>query len=407
MAKKSGLEHIAGAAHHAKALKDIIQAFMKGGWHAAALQALKHYWPQILAIALVLVFLPVIVFCCLPAMLFGFGGSKDTTISAINMQADTVSGYYDRYEEYCKARIEEIKTSVTGGGTESGGDDTVHRPEDRPKVNCETVITGKAMEKNWLISLHSVSTGNDLNAMSEQSVKDFVAKSIVYTVEDKPEETETESSASSDSSDDTAHDDTVHEVESRPSEGSSSGEESTAEKDDADTKILTIRYLTPLEFMAEYKYSDADWNWAQLMYRTLQEEETPVGGELGAPFTDSGWRSHITSEYGYRVDPEPGFHDGLDIGMTKGTDILAVKSGTVKKVQSGTTGYGNHIIIDHGGGLETLYAHCSELLVSAEQKVDAGTVIAKVGSTGNSTGPHLHIEIRLNGKTVDPLAYLS
>lgn len=92
--------------------------------------------------------------------------------------------------------------------------------------------------------------------------------------------------------------------------------------------------------------------------------------------------------------------------MAMGTEILAVKSGTVKTSQTGTEGYGNYIIIDHGGGLETLYAHCSELLVSAGQKVEAGTVIAKVGSTGNSTGPHLHIEIRMNGETVDPLAYL-
>ncbi len=402
MANKSGMDRIAGAAQHVKALKDIIKAAMQGGWHAAALQAVKHYWPQILAIALVLLLLPIIIFCCLPAMLFGFGSSTDSTVSSMNVQASTVSGFYDRYEEYCDARVDEIKSTVTGGGSESSGDDTVHQPEESESVNYETVISGAAMEKDWFIALHSVSTGNDLNNMTEQSVKDFVAKSIVYTVEDKPEETEsteTESAESSDSSEGTAH-----EVEGS---SESSSDESGSDKDSTDTKILTIRYLTPLEFMAEYSYTDADRNWAQLMYRTLREEEMPVDGELGSPFSNSGWRSNITSEYGYRTDPEPGFHSGLDIGMAMGTEILAVKSGTVKTAQHGTTGYGNYIIIDHGGGLETLYAHCSELLVSEGQEVEAGAVIAKVGSTGNSTGPHLHIEIRLNGETADPLAYLS
>lgn len=283
MAKKSAMEHIAGAAQSAKALKDIVKAFAKGGWHAAALQAVKHYWPQILAVCLVLILLPVIIFCCLPAILFGFGSSKDSTVSSMNVQASTISGYYDRYEEYCNARVDEIKKSVTGGDSESSGDDTVHQPEESEKVNYETVISGEAMAKNWFIALHSVSTGNDLNAMTEQSVKDFVAKSILYTVEDKPEETEsseTESTTSSDSSDGTAH-----EVEGS---SESSSEESSSEEDSTDTKILTIRYLTPLEFMAEYNYSDSDRNWAQLMYQTLQEEETPVGGELGSPFADSG-----------------------------------------------------------------------------------------------------------------------
>lgn len=382
MAKKSGMEHIASAAQTAKALKDIIKAFMQGGWQAAAMQALKHYWPQILAVALVLLLLPVIIFCCLPAMLFGFGGSTDTTVSAINLQASTVSSYYDKYEEYCDARISEIKTSVTGGDSEN--DDTTHR--------YEIAVSGEAMAKNWLISLHSVSNGNNLNAMDEQSVKDFVAKSIVYTVEDKLEETET--SASGENSD------SAHAAENN-------SEESSTGKDSAHTKILTIRYLTPLEFMAEYSYSDADRNWAQLMYRTLQEDTMPVGGALGTPFSQTQWKNSITSEYGYRVSPEPGFHSGLDIGMPMGTDIHAVKSGTVKKADTGSDEYGYHIIIDHGNGLETLYAHCSELLVKAGQEVDTDTVIAKVGSTGNSTGSHLHIEIRVNGETVDPFAYLS
>ena len=386
MAKKSCMEHIASAVQNSKALKAIIKASMQGGWQTAATQALKHYWPQILVVALVLILLPVIIFCCLPAMLFGFGGSMDTTISSINVQASTVSGYYDKYEEYCNARVSEIKSSVTEIGSENNGnDDNAYQSREAESVSYEITVSGEAMAKNWFISLHSVSMGNDLNEMDEQSVKDFVVKSIVYTLEDKPKET----SESVDSSD------TAHETESNSGESG------------ANTKILTIRYLTPLEFMTEYGYSNADRNWAQLMYRTLQEDEAPIGGSLGSPFPQTQWKKSITSEYGYRVNPKPGFHSGLDIGMPKGTEIYAVKSGTVKKAETGSDGYGYHIIIDHGNGIETLYAHCSELLIEIGQKVDSDTVIAKVGSTGDSTGSHLHIEIRVNGETVDPFAYLS
>ena len=96
MANKSGMDRLADLAHHVKALKDIIKAALRGGWHAAALQALKHYWPQILAIALVLLFLPLLIFLCLPAMLFGFGSSGGGATASMSFQATTVKGYYGR-----------------------------------------------------------------------------------------------------------------------------------------------------------------------------------------------------------------------------------------------------------------------------------------------------------------------
>jgi len=120
LANKSGMDRLADLAHHAKALKDIIKAALRGGWHAAALQAVKHYWPQILAIALVLLFLPLLIFLCLPAMLFGFGSSGGGATASMSLQATTVKGYYDRYAEYCTARIESIQKAVIAGD-ESGG----------------------------------------------------------------------------------------------------------------------------------------------------------------------------------------------------------------------------------------------------------------------------------------------
>lgn len=101
-------------------------------------------------------------------------------------------------------------------------------------------------------------------------------------------------------------------------------------------------------------------------------------------------------------------HTGLDIaGCGKGSNIYASAAGTVVKVKWGNTGYGNYIIIDHGNGIQTLYAHNSNLYVKQGQYVNQGDIIAAMGSTGNSTGTHLHFEIRINGQYVDPLKYIS
>ena len=116
----------------------------------------------------------------------------------------------------------------------------------------------------------------------------------------------------------------------------------------------------------------------------------------------------IVSGFGYRTDPIDGstkFHSGVDIAASMGTPIKACLGGTV--VFSGSLGgYGNAVVIDHGGGMGTLYAHQSKLGSSVNETVSAGQVIGYVGSTGHSTGPHLHFEVRLNGNPVNPVPYL-
>lgn len=115
----------------------------------------------------------------------------------------------------------------------------------------------------------------------------------------------------------------------------------------------------------------------------------------------------VTSNYGYRVNPVTGvykLHAGADIGAPMGSAILAAAGGQVVTAEYSSS-YGNYVLINHGGGYYTLYAHASALCVSAGQTVCQGQTIAKVGSTGNSTGPHLHFEIRVNGSTVNPLSF--
>ena len=113
----------------------------------------------------------------------------------------------------------------------------------------------------------------------------------------------------------------------------------------------------------------------------------------------------ITSRYGERSSLRRSTHTGLDIACTTGTDIKVVSNGTV--TFSGKKGsYGNLIIVDHGNGVETWYGHCSKLYEKVGNTVNAGDIIAAVGSTGNSTGPHLHFEIRINGECVNPQNYV-
>lgn len=112
----------------------------------------------------------------------------------------------------------------------------------------------------------------------------------------------------------------------------------------------------------------------------------------------------VTSPYGYRVHPISGrwlLHSGIDFGARSGTPIRACRGGTVVRA-SWYGGYGNATIIDHGGGMQTLYGHQSAFAVGVGTRVVAGQHIGNVGSTGNSTGPHLHFEVYIHGRTVDP-----
>ncbi len=139
--------------------------------------------------------------------------------------------------------------------------------------------------------------------------------------------------------------------------------------------------------------------------KNLQRKGAYAGGNMTWPCPGS---SKISSYYGNRMHPilkKYKMHTGIDISARQGASIVAANSGTVM-MAGYQNGYGYTVVIDHGGGITTLYAHCSKLLVKVGSKVKAGQTIAKVGSTGLSTGPHLHFEVRKNGSTTDPLRYV-
>ena len=148
--------------------------------------------------------------------------------------------------------------------------------------------------------------------------------------------------------------------------------------------------------------------------RIRQQIQARQGGGMEPQVIGSGILGYpcsgpITSPFGYRIHSIFGttiYHSGIDIGVDEGTPVHAADSGVVIYSGSGLTGYGNVVIIDHGNGLSTLYAHNSALLVSEGESVSKGQVVAYSGMTGYATGPHVHFEVRVNGSPTDPMGYL-
>ena len=191
--------------------------------------------------------------------------------------------------------------------------------------------------------------------------------------------------------------------------------------------VIELTHKTPDEMAADYHFTTRQNTYLQLLQDPQYEELwaellggfAQGGGELMNPDstrTPTGtlqWplpvAGTITSQFGHRVDPitgEVSSHTGTDIACADGTPILAAADGTVtvaNGLDSWGGSYGYYIQIDHGGGLETLYAHCSAICVTTGQQVQAGQVIGYVGHTGRATGSHLHFEVRANGNRVNPL----
>ena len=176
-----------------------------------------------------------------------------------------------------------------------------------------------------------------------------------------------------------------------------------------DTKNSYINVLNSKEDDLKAKIAQYDKD-----IQTVEAEIARQSGNNSGPYTGGqmGWPApgyySISSPYGMRLHPILGvyrMHTGIDIAAPSGVNIVAANDGTVA-LATYDSGYGNYILINHGGGYSTLYAHSSQLLVSAGQAVTRGQTIAKVGSTGMSTGAHLHFEVRINGSTTDPVPYL-
>ena len=218
MSKEQGaVGKTANAVFHAVAIKNIIKAFMQGGWSAAAFQALKHYWPQILAVALILILLPVIIVCCLPMMLFGFDSSSDSQVLEMTSQSANITEYFEKYDYYCNECLKGLADNAL----------TYQR------VGYEIVYEGDCMPKNRFIAIFSVSVENNLTGVTEQQIIDFINNCITCEIENSEDE----------------------------NYGLFRGR-------------VTIKCMTAQEAMENMNFTESDINWANLMFKTLEGEET-------------------------------------------------------------------------------------------------------------------------------------
>jgi murein DD-endopeptidase MepM/ murein hydrolase activator NlpD len=166
----------------------------------------------------------------------------------------------------------------------------------------------------------------------------------------------------------------------------------------------------PLVLSSPYTEMDLQKHIAELTARV--EFETEYLSELEATLLQQSMLKVVlpnSSSYGWRIDPFNGnkaFHEGLDFSANAGAPIFAAAGGIVSAAET-MPDYGKIVIVSHGSGLETRYAHTSKILVKVGERVEKGQVLALVGNTGRSTGPHLHYEIRLNGNALDPRKYLN
>ena len=182
--------------------------------------------------------------------------------------------------------------------------------------------------------------------------------------------------------------------------------EETEEEVPYEWHILNVKLTaTPLANLVVQRMSSEQKEICEILLQTKGNRQY-VKNVFGI-----NWLPYVTSYYGYRVHPISGgkdYHTGVDIGMAQGTEILAGHDGTVT-LAGNAGGYGLCVAIEgeayEGHTLTTKYGHCSQLLVSVCQEVKAGDVIAKVGSTGNSTGPHLHLEVLVDGQYLNPLYF--
>ena len=210
------------------------------------------------------------------------------------------------------------------------------------------------------------------------------------------------------------------------------GEEETTTETVTETVLtIEITHKTATDMAQEYRFNSRQNEYLNLMmqpdnqnlWAQLLGGLVAGGGQIITPDTDwvpigaLAWplpqTFSISSPFGYREDPFTGeieYHNGTDIAAPNGTQILAAAAGTVtiaNGIDSWGGSYGYHIKIDHGNGLETLYAHCSAICVTPGQQVQQGEVIGFVGSTGNSTGNHLHFEVWVSGERTDAISFFS
>ena len=237
---RSALNTAGNLAYAAKSIYKMIKAFLRGGWYAAALEALKQYWPQLICVSLAVSLVPVIFFFSLPMFLFGFNDSSDPEMTVFNEKAAAAVRYFDNYTDYYKEF-----TEIAGSDGQTGDENNTDIPVEALSVSANDESGGTEVpentiiQKNRFIAIYAVSVQNDINNVTEESIRNFAARTV--RVIDTPD---TDISVS----------------------------ENTAALNVPVTQPGTrVVFLTPDEIMQKLGFSQFEKDWANLMYNTLEQ----------------------------------------------------------------------------------------------------------------------------------------
>ena len=391
------------ALHNAPKLAKIAQAGVQGGPAGAVAEAAVQYRKEVLVVVIAFLLLPVLVLIMLPGAIFGTLTQPSTAVNDdLEIAANVIqlrNAVSDILQEGYEDSLAEIESECVSL-TYSDIDDSVGGH-----------VSYNAFQ---LISMYCAYQGEDdytKISLADLSAQVQAHQSEYYTYT------------------------TSEEVRTEPVQKEVRGQTITVQEDHTYT-IFTLSYVGDDYFAdtvwqlddKQKSYADSCAHNLTIYLHEIEEREgisilgqindsliddnspAPSGG-FGNPFNDPNWEQHITSFFGKREDVGiPGkdttIHNGLDIAYPYGTPILVVEAGTVIKAGYHVS-YGNYLVINHGGGVMTAYGHQSAIHVSVGQRVTAGQTIGLVGSTGNSTGPHLHFEVYVNGSTQNPMSYFN
>lgn len=406
--ERDGLDQLATAARNAGKLGKIAAAGASGGVQGAAVQTVKEYSHELVILAVAVLCLPILVLLLLPSVIFGGLTSAPADLDDFALNNDTVvaENVIDIKDRIGAILQKDYEDTLADIGTARAGN--AYSDLNDPIAGD---VTFDALS---ILSMYCAHTGaTDYTQINighlERQVKAYKGSYYGYTTSTEIRNVTKEVTVDGVTTEvEVPHTFTIYTV-------TYAGESYFANTVWAltdDEKSQASDYAANLTL---YLYDLKEREGISILdeldtYLQAHPSAGIVSGAFGNPFNSPDWRSHISSPFGRRADVGiPGRdttnHKGLDIAMPYGTPILAVQGGTVVTAKYGNS-YGNYVVIDHGGGLSTLYAHCSQLLVSVGDVVSKYDTIAKVGSTGDSTGNHLHIGVIQDGTFVDPSPWL-
>jgi len=383
--KKGSVEKIGNAISLGKSLTNIIKGATTGGIKGAAIATAKEAKGPIIAVVSILIIIPTIFILSLPSVIFngldnkkGLNDNYELTSNIEKIAAELSNVLLEAYEN--------IKTEVQ---EEAEG-------EEHTRI-VDNVKGQVVSDKNLIYSQYSVSDNYSnisldgfINVIKQNKDK-FYSYSI-HTEEKEISEEETITY-------------TIYTISYAGEDYLADSIFKLSDKQKEQSKMLANNLTTFLKENDSYVQIN---NLHRTISQILKDDSSVIENtNFGSPLKSIKWKSVITSRFGKRIlRGKVNYHTGLDMGVIEGTDVCAIMSGKVIIANTGNTGYGNYIVINHGSGYVSMYAHLSKIMIAEGSIVKKGDVIGKSGNTGNSTGPHLHLEIIENGLLVDPEEYL-